>query len=539
MRMLVAAVVLVILPFAQSGRVVPVNPPAFQVVDVHVSPHRVNSIVIGGTLIGDTFAIRNATMVDLISRAYGLDRENVVGGPVWLDSDRFDVVAKTTPNTEPEMINEMLQGMLRDRFKLKVKAETRAMPGYVLTLGKGGSKLKPADGSGGGTCSAEQQTNNAGPAPYSVFSCRNITMGVFAQSLHLLANEYLTEPVVDATNLKGAWDFDVKWTNIRILPYVGQSGISVFDAVDKQLGLHLEMRDSPRPVSVVESVNEKPTDNPPEVAKTFPIEPPREFDLAVIKLSAPGGRTRVMTNFPDRIELRSVTIRYVVNLAWGFASNDRLVGAPKWFDTDHFDIVAKSTGADWTDVQPLEYNDLQRMLRTLLVERFKLAFHTEDRSLDAYTLISDKPKLEKGTQSAQSHCNEGPGPDGKDPRITTPILARLISCRNVTMAQFADQLQMMSQGYVRESVYNETGLEGVWNFTLSFSPVNLTMSTAPRDADTSTSQAGTSTGGPPDPNGALTIFDALNKQLGLGLVKLKHTVPVLVIDHIEEKPTEN
>ena len=72
-----------------------------------------------------------------------------------------------------------------------------------------------------------------------------------------------------------------------------------------------------------------------------------------------------------------------------------------------------------------------------------------------------------------------------------------------------------------------TGIKGSWDFTLSFSSANLTKGGGDDEAATS------------DPNGALSLFDAVSKQIGLKLEKQKRPVSVLVIDHIEEKPTEN
>ena len=80
-------------------------------------------------------------------------------------------------------------------------------------------------------------------------------------------------------------------------------------------------------------------------------------------------------------------------------------------------------------------------------------------------------------------------------------------------------------------------MDGAWDFSLSFSPVNLLQNGGVQPGD-----ASPSTAGPPatsDPNGAVSLFDAINKQLGLKLEAEKRPVPVLVIDHIEEKPTDN
>ena len=174
------------------------------------------------------------------------------------------------------------------------------------------------------------------------------------------------------------------------------------------------------------------------------------------------------------------------------------------------------------------------MLRTLLADRFKLQTHMEDRPGTAYMLLAVKPKLIKADPLSRTRCKEGPGPDGKDPRIATPMLDRLISCQNMSMAQIGDELQRIAAGYTYSPVLDGTGIQGRWDFTLSFSSIGLTRG------------GGAMNGGPPpgastttDPNGAVPLFDAVSKQLGLKLEKQTRPVPVLVIDHVEEKPTEN
>jgi len=169
-----------------------------------------------------------------------------------------------------------------------------------------------------------------------------------------------------------------------------------------------------------------------------------------------------------------------------------------------------------------------------------MVVHMEDRPVNAYTLVAANPKMKKADPLNRTGCKNGPGPDGKDPRIANPILARLVSCQNITMAQFADQLPNLAGGYIFNPVLDGTGLEGAWDFTLNFSTANVFQGGAGAggrggNAAPSTGDASTAS----DPSGALSIFDAVSKQLGLKLEKQKRPLPVLVIDHVEEKPTDN
>ncbi len=80
----------------------------FEFADVHPSPRVANPTVSGGILRIDRYEIHRATMLDLIRRAWAVDVDNVVGGPAWLDKDRFDIIAKAPPNTSPESLQRML-----------------------------------------------------------------------------------------------------------------------------------------------------------------------------------------------------------------------------------------------------------------------------------------------------------------------------------------------------------------------------------------------------------------------------------------------
>src|SRR5580692_4734055 len=118
----------------------------FEVADVHRSPNAGAAIPVmrGGFYRGGRYEVRTANLVDLISTAYGLESDKVTGGPEWLDTDRFDVIAKAPSDSTPEALKLMLQGLLADRFRLVVHNDTKALPAYALTVGKK-LQLKPSD----------------------------------------------------------------------------------------------------------------------------------------------------------------------------------------------------------------------------------------------------------------------------------------------------------------------------------------------------------------------------------------------------------
>jgi uncharacterized protein (TIGR03435 family) len=174
------------------------------------------------------------------------------------------------------------------------------------------------------------------------------------------------------------------------------------------------------------------------------------------------------------------------------------------------------------------------MLQVLITERFNMKSHMEDRPMDAYTLVAVSPKLTKADPANRTGCKEGPGADGKDPRNTNPVLGRLVTCRNITMAQFAEQLRTQAPGYVHSPVLDATGIQGNYDLTLSFSGAGQLQGGGAAGAPAAGSSDSAS-----DPSGGVSLFDAISRQLGLKMEKVKRPVPVLVIDHIDDKPTDN
>jgi hypothetical protein len=90
------------------------SPPGFAAADVHLSPKTRNPYVRTGPVHAGRYEIKYATMVDLVHLAYGVDGDKILGGPNWLEMDRFDIIAKVPPDTTPERLNLMLQSPLAD-----------------------------------------------------------------------------------------------------------------------------------------------------------------------------------------------------------------------------------------------------------------------------------------------------------------------------------------------------------------------------------------------------------------------------------------
>jgi uncharacterized protein (TIGR03435 family) len=543
--------------------------PTFEIADVHVSPHVLTPNMTGGILRAGRYDIHQATMLDLIRTAYGVDADKVLSGPSWLESDRFDALAKAPPSTTPETAKLMLQALLAERFKLVVHKDSHPLPGFALTVGKGGPpKLKEADGSGDTGCkftvsptaaeaNARQQAaiqSGGQPTPIVptyLYDCHNMTMTAFAEGMHtmLAAQNYFdTGLVVDQTGLKGAWDFNFKYGpkvtgGIIALLTPGLESISIFDAMDKQLGLKLDATKVPTPVVIIDSVNRKPSDNPPGVTTALPVIP-TEFEVADLRLSDPAAPPATNAGFQPsgRVDLRNYPLTGLISLALNVNGPDAIVGMPKSLASVRVDLIAKMPGnGPGGPNQGIDLDFFRPALKALLEERFKLKTHAEERPGDAYTLTTGKPKLQKTADPLmRTGCKEGPGPDGKDPRVANPLLSRLITCQNMTMAQLAEALPRLAGGYVHSEVIDATGLTDAYDFTLSFSANGLAQVVAQIQSGGAAAQAGG--GAAPaasDPGGGLSLPDAVSKQLGLKLETQKRPLPVIVIDHIEEKPADN
>src|SRR6516162_6213582 len=120
----------------------------FEAADVHASPHTDNNFNLfmrGPQTRAGRYEIRTATMVDLISTAYGVDGDKVYGGPNWLEMDRYDVTGKLPEGpSSKEKQRAMLQTLLTERFSLVAHTDKKPMPAYIMTVPKR-AMLKEAD----------------------------------------------------------------------------------------------------------------------------------------------------------------------------------------------------------------------------------------------------------------------------------------------------------------------------------------------------------------------------------------------------------
>jgi uncharacterized protein (TIGR03435 family) len=231
---------------------------------------------------------------------------------------------------------------------------------------------------------------------------------------------------------------------------------------------------------------------------------PPAFDVASVKVShAPDAAVLMSGNSVDlrsgrmrvpavggTVSIRNWTLGMCILAAWDLGAGQ--LSGPSWLEEDRYDIDAKTSLA-------ATQADVRQMLQALLIERFRLTAHYEKKEVAAYALVvaNGGPRL----QTAKG--------DQRLPVIFAPP-SRLIG-----QGSSMQSLAMTLRRAAGRPVIDKTGLTGVWDFTLSYSP------------DESATDQGPS------------VFTALQEQLGLRLTPDRTGVNVLVVDHMERIPLPN
>lgn len=221
----------------------------------------------GGLLPGGQFAATNISIIQLLQFSYRVDESAISGMPSWFRSDRFDVIAKGSPNTSDLELRTMMRNLLASEFKLAVRNAQMPQDAFALVVAKGGPKLEKASGQplpslSAAATSAVAHNQQDDPNEHCRHSfdkstgnraeCRNISMPELAQRLRSLAPAYLDRPVVDQTGITGTYDLTLEWTGRDQIDALG--GLTIFDAVIKQLGLQLQQRKVALPAIAIEHV---------------------------------------------------------------------------------------------------------------------------------------------------------------------------------------------------------------------------------------------------------------------------------------------
>jgi uncharacterized protein (TIGR03435 family) len=256
--------------------------PAFEVASV--KPHRSDDQrVMMVAQPGGRFTATSIGLRLLIRTAYQLQDDQIAGGPNWLTSDRFDIVAKSADGAPQYQLLGMIQALLADRFKLAVHHETKELPIYALVVARSdgtlGSQLRRND------CDPSRDNPPGPPDPTRQRPCGSISNGIgrltirampMAQILQFLSSS-VNRVVLDRTGLAGNFDVDLQWTpDLTQGPSggspLGQSTVvngqavdpngppSIFTALQEQLGLKLESTKWPVDVLVIDHVQQPTPD---------------------------------------------------------------------------------------------------------------------------------------------------------------------------------------------------------------------------------------------------------------------------------------
>jgi uncharacterized protein (TIGR03435 family) len=308
----------------------------------------------------------------------------------------------------------------------------------------------------------------------------------------------------------------------------------------------------------------------PQFAQT-PAKP--SFDVVSIKPTAPGQRGGGGGVRGDKYTVSNITLKLLVQTAYqrpstgGPVAQLQMIGAPPWMDSDRYDVQATADCSSG----PVSREQLQLMVRSLVEERFQLKAHMETRELAIYNLVvaKDGPKIKRSedqTPVTQTQvqppqlCAPLPPPPTNPPiplippgQRGSPFDPASPAPRGFMGGMFSQSMIMlrgsavtltsmigMMQQQVGRPVIDKTELKGLYDFTLRFSPENLT---SPLGALAPPPPPPPPGGAPPAPGTAPaseplpSIFTAL-QEIGLRLEPTKGPVEVLVIDSVQ-KPTEN
>ena len=201
-----------------------------------------------------SFTATNVTARQLIVFAYRLREFQIATGPGWIASDRFDIVARAPENVKTDN-PAMVRALLRDRFKLLAHMETQQGQIYGLTMARSDRRLGPQIKPTTLNC-APPQPAAPGPCGMNTFNGRMVGTGQsVAQLAAALASFGVRRTVLDRTELKGSYDFELRWTpDTSTGAGAANDAPSIFAALQEQLGLKLEAERGSVEMLIVDSI---------------------------------------------------------------------------------------------------------------------------------------------------------------------------------------------------------------------------------------------------------------------------------------------
>jgi len=222
----------------------------------------------GGPRPGGRYRLTNMPARSMIGLAWSIPTDRVLGGPGWILTDRYDLDATMKENATQQEIRAMMQAFLRSRFMLAAHVEQRELPVYQLT------QMRPGAPFGSGLERAAFDCTNPATRKEAAAAARpgrmacgfTVDAGTLdggSTSMETLA-QILTpqagRPVLDRTGLSGPFNVLLKWTPSLGADAPGGDVVSIFTAVQEQLGLKLESSTAPLDVVVIDRI-ERPSEN--------------------------------------------------------------------------------------------------------------------------------------------------------------------------------------------------------------------------------------------------------------------------------------
>ena len=276
MRTLFAVAVALALPIAAIAQAE--EPLKFEVASVKpAAPDQRGMFIRPGP--GGGVTITNMSLKELIVLAWRVQPFEISGGPPWVESARYDIVAKPETRPKPAELQVMLQLLLQDRFQLAVHRETKELPIYALVLARKDGKLGPqlVESKEGACTPADPTRPPPPPEPGKppALSCGQMRMSpagltVVAMRVGDLApivSRFLGRTVVDKTGLTGKFDIHAEWSPDpaqlppgALAPPPDPAGPSIFTAFQEQLGLKVESQKGPVEMVIIDRA-EKPSEN--------------------------------------------------------------------------------------------------------------------------------------------------------------------------------------------------------------------------------------------------------------------------------------
>ena len=221
----------------------------------------------GGPRPGGRFIYTNVRAIGLISSAYAIPSDRVVGAPAWAGTLKYDINAIGKENANIDEIRQMLLSMLRDRFSLAAHIERRELPVYHLVLARSDGRLGPKVRPSAVDCenpetarkAAKTAASTGGRIPCGISFLPNayVIGGERIAILEPLLSTAAGRPVLDRTGLTGRYDIDLEWSRAGAEQ---PDGVSIFTAVQEQLGLKLESTTALLDVVVIDRF-ERPSEN--------------------------------------------------------------------------------------------------------------------------------------------------------------------------------------------------------------------------------------------------------------------------------------